>query len=89
MLYEVITEAAARAQIVPQLVPTRTPSRDAYGVQIVPLKHISAAEMADILKPFAPPEGILRVDSRSTSPPPAPARRWTPPRSPRPSYNFV
>ncbi len=64
-MYNVVpSEAAARAQIVPQLVPTREPSRDAYGVQIVPLKHISATEMADILKPFAPPEGIMRVDTR-------------------------
>jgi general secretion pathway protein D len=33
-----------------------------FGVQIVPLKYVSAAEMEKVLRPFAPESGILRVD---------------------------
>lgn len=33
------------------------------GVIVVPLKYIGAGEMATILRPLAPPEAILRVDS--------------------------
>ena len=33
-----------------------------YGIQIVPLKYIGAAEMEKALRPFAPDGGILRVD---------------------------
>ncbi|ODU10754.1 MAG: type II secretion system protein GspD [Rubrivivax sp. SCN 71-131] len=33
------------------------------GVIVVPLKYIGAGEMAAILRPLAPPEAILRVDS--------------------------
>ena len=34
-----------------------------YGTVIVPLKFIGAAEMADILRPIARPEAVLRVDN--------------------------
>jgi general secretion pathway protein D len=34
-----------------------------YGAVIVPLKFIGAGEMAAILKPLAPPEAIVRVDT--------------------------
>ncbi|HNT38925.1 MAG TPA: type II secretion system secretin GspD [Rubrivivax sp.] len=33
------------------------------GVIVVPLKYIGAGEMATILRPLAPPEAILRIDS--------------------------
>jgi general secretion pathway protein D len=33
-----------------------------YGIQIVPLKYVSAVEMEKILKPLAPEGSILRVD---------------------------
>lgn len=33
-----------------------------YGVRIVPLRYVSATEMARILKPMAPSGGVLRVD---------------------------
>lgn len=33
------------------------------GLSVVPLQHIGAREMADILKPLAPPEAIVRVDA--------------------------
>lgn len=34
-----------------------------YSTVIVPLKYIGAAEMAEILKPLAPPEALVRVDT--------------------------
>ena len=34
-----------------------------YGAVVVPLKFIGAPEMASILRPMAPPEAIVRVDS--------------------------
>ncbi len=34
-----------------------------FGTVIVPLKYIGAAEMADILRPIARPEAVLRVDN--------------------------
>ena len=34
-----------------------------YGAIIVPLKYMGAGEMASILKPMAPPEAIVRVDT--------------------------
>ena len=34
-----------------------------YGTLIVPLKYIGAAEMAEILRPIARPEAVLRVDN--------------------------
>lgn len=33
------------------------------GVTVVPLAHIGAAEMAEILRPVTPPEALLRADS--------------------------
>ncbi|MFZ4480704.1 MAG: type II secretion system secretin GspD, partial [Rhodoferax sp.] len=34
-----------------------------YGAIVVPLKFIGAAEMASILRPMAPPEAIVRIDT--------------------------
>lgn len=34
-----------------------------FGVQIVPLKHVSATEMASLVEPFAPQDAILRSDN--------------------------
>ena len=34
-----------------------------YGAIVVPLKYMGASEMASILRPMAPPEAILRVDT--------------------------
>ncbi len=34
-----------------------------YGAIVVPLKYLGAGEMASILRPMAPPEAIVRVDT--------------------------
>ncbi|WP_374476089.1 type II secretion system secretin GspD [Zoogloea sp.] len=44
-------------------VPRRADSNlPGYGSVIIPLQHIGAAEMADILRPVAGPEAFVRVD---------------------------
>ena len=40
----------------------QSPLPAGYGLAIVPLKYIGAAEMAEILRPIARPEAILRAD---------------------------
>ena len=40
----------------------QSPLPPGYGTVIVPLKYIGAAEMAEILRPIARPEAILRTD---------------------------
>lgn len=37
--------------------------QEGYSNVIVPLKHVGAAEMADILRPLAPADAIVRVDT--------------------------
>jgi general secretion pathway protein D len=39
------------------------PLAPGHGTAIVPLKYVGAAEMADILRPIARPEAVLRVDN--------------------------
>ena len=34
-----------------------------FGIQLVPLNHVPPKEMADLIRPFAPQDGILRVDN--------------------------
>lgn len=40
-----------------------TPLPAGYGAVVVPLKYIGASEMAAILRPMAPPEALVRVDT--------------------------
>lgn len=58
-----------RPEIIKGIVPAvrqvvkNSPIAPGYGAVIIPLKYIGAAEMASILRPLAPAEAILRVDS--------------------------
>ena len=56
-------ERAGRGVLIPQLGDTDTPLPQGYAMQVVPLRFVSAREMAQILAPFAPPGSILRVDT--------------------------
>ncbi len=50
--------------IVPAIRQVSTgPLPPGYGAIVVPLKYLGAGEMASILRPMAPPEAIVRVDS--------------------------
>ncbi len=58
-----------RPEIIKGIVPAvrqvvkNSPMSPGYGAVIIPLKYIGAAEMASILRPLAPPDAILRIDS--------------------------
>ena len=60
-----IGKAEAIKGIVPALrqVGGAGPLPPGYGAIVVPLKFIGAGEMASILRPMAPPEALVRVDS--------------------------
>lgn len=60
-MYRIIPAAGAvqRGNLVPKLGLGRV----GYGVRIVPLRYVSAAEMQAIIAPFLPEGGILRADT--------------------------
>ncbi len=57
-------DKAIAGNVAAQLGGQRAPLPQGYSVQLVPLKFIGAAEMQDILKPFADTGSIIRVDQR-------------------------
>lgn len=59
----VVPIAQAPRRVTAMRVPSPA-SRDlpGFGVQIVPLRFTNAVEMRQLLEPFAPPGGIVRVD---------------------------
>ena len=61
-LYRIVPEANALQGTVVPKVSASSESDSAFGVQVVPLAHISAREMAKILEPMARAGTILRVD---------------------------
>ena len=62
-VYQVLPlDEATSGAVRPRLSRRKTPPGRGYGVDIVPLNFVGAVEMEQILKPFAPPKGILRVD---------------------------
>jgi len=63
--YRVVNrDKAVAGNVAPQLGGQRAPLPKGYSVQIVPLRYIGAAEMKNILEPFAETGSILRVDPR-------------------------
>ncbi|NIR28413.1 MAG: type II secretion system secretin GspD [Gammaproteobacteria bacterium] len=64
-LYHVVPrEEAFQGLVAPQLGDTQTPLPRSFGVRVVPLRHIAAAEMEKILAPYVHPGNIVRVDQR-------------------------
>lgn len=65
--YGMVTDAAGTVHIGPndalKVIPSSPAQAVGRTVSVVPLQHIGAREMADILKPLAPPDGIVRVDT--------------------------
>lgn len=55
-------EDAARGGALAVGVGPVAPNRPGYGIQVLPLKFISAAEMAKIIEPFLPPGAVLQTD---------------------------
>jgi len=52
-------ESAAGVPVVGRYAPSRTTG---YGIQVVPLEHVSAGEIQKILGPFVPDGSALRID---------------------------
>lgn len=60
-IYRIIPAAGAVQK--GSLVPRLGGGKVGYGVRIVPLRYVSAAEMQAIIAPFLPEGGILRADN--------------------------
>jgi general secretion pathway protein D len=58
-----------KPEIIKAIVPAvrqvvkNSPLQPGYGAIVIPLTHIGATEMAMILRPLAPPDAILRIDT--------------------------
>ncbi|KOR29158.1 hypothetical protein TI04_09310 [Achromatium sp. WMS2] len=55
--------SAIQGEVTPQLGNSVDPLPQGYSVRIVQLKYIGAAEMSSILKPLAPENSVVRVDT--------------------------
>jgi general secretion pathway protein D len=62
--YNIVSnEDALQGLLVPQLGDANTPLPKGYAVRVVPLEHIGAKEMQEILEPLTTPENVVRVDT--------------------------
>jgi general secretion pathway protein D len=63
-LYNVVPADRALTGSVPSALQAKTGPPTVFGVRVVPLKFVSAVQMAKILEPFATPGNIVRVDEQ-------------------------
>jgi len=62
-LYQVVPiELAMISGATPTIYPLPEAGMPGFGIQVVPLRFISAAEAARVLEPFAPPGGTIQMD---------------------------
>ena len=62
--YRVLPRAKAlRGNAIPQLGDSKGPMPAGFGLRIVPLRHVAAAEMAEIIEPLATPGNLIRTDT--------------------------
>ncbi len=62
-LYRVLpADEIVQGNLVPEIAGIGDPIPRGYSVRIVPLKFISAIQMEELLQPFLPPNGIIKVD---------------------------
>jgi general secretion pathway protein D len=62
-LYKVLPiEQALGSGPVADVEPVPDAGNPGFGVRVVPLRFVSAAAMAPVLEPFAPPGGTIRID---------------------------
>lgn len=57
------SEEALQGLLIPQLGDATTPLPKGYAVRVVPLEHIAAKEMQEILEPLATSANVVRVDT--------------------------
>lgn len=62
-VYHVGKPEALKAVVGAVRVVGREPLPPGHGAVVIPLRYIGAAEMATILRPLAPPDALLRVDT--------------------------
>jgi general secretion pathway protein D len=62
-LYQVVPiDQAVTSGPVPDVGPVPDAGSPGFGVRVVPLRFVSATELAPVLAPFAPPGGAIQVD---------------------------
>jgi general secretion pathway protein D len=62
-LYKVVPlEQAMVSGATPTIYPLPEAGTPGFGIQVVPLRFISAAEAARLIEPFAPPGGTIQLD---------------------------
>ena len=62
-LYQVVPiDQAITSGPVPDVGPVPDAGNPGFGVRVVPLRFVSATELAPVLAPFAPPGGAIQVD---------------------------
>jgi general secretion pathway protein D len=62
-LFKVVPiDQALTAGAMPQLRPLPNAGMPGFGVQVVPLRFVSATELGPLLEPFTPPGGTIGVD---------------------------
>ncbi len=62
-LYKVVPiDQALTSGPAPGIHPVPAANRPGFSVRVVPVRFVSAAELAPLLEPFAPPGGSLQVD---------------------------
>lgn len=62
-LYRVVPEQQALGFAAAPQIGTGRSIRPGYGVQIAPLEFVDAAEMAEILRPLAAADSVIRIDA--------------------------
>jgi general secretion pathway protein D len=63
-IYNVVPFSAAQKQSAQIAASTGQSNAPGYGIEVVPLRYISAAEMQKVLEPLVAPGSILRVDTQ-------------------------
>ncbi|MCI4662059.1 MAG: type II secretion system secretin GspD [Neomegalonema sp.] len=64
VLYRIVPiSEALLSEIAPVVAPAPVDTGASYQVRVAPLQYLAASEMAEILRPFLPDGGILRVDA--------------------------
>jgi general secretion pathway protein D len=64
-LFKVVPiDQALTAGAIPELRPLPSARTPGFGVQVVPLRFVSATELGTLLEPFTPPGGTIAVDAR-------------------------
>jgi general secretion pathway protein D len=63
-IYNVVPISAAQKQSAQIAGPAGQSNAPGYGIEVVPLRYISATEMQKVLEPLVAPGSILRVDAQ-------------------------